>query len=967
MTKSYEKSQPVHAEHPNLSVILCVVFFLSGAAAVMFETLWFRLAGLTFGNSVWAGALVLSSFMAGLALGNGLAAYLGHRIRFPIRFYAFIEIAVAVSGIGLVLIFPLLTGWLAPLFRVFFHNPWILNPLRLLISFLLMLIPATAMGMTLPLLVKALYSHTPNYGRVLGKLYGWNTLGAVVGALIPEALFIGMFGIRGTGFCAGLLNLLAAAGALHLSKGAAPAAVELQPSAASNPAVRSSSRRAFRHLSAGFLSGGILLALEVIWFRFLNLYLNAEALVFAIMLSVVLAGIGLGGMLASMWFRLRPRADHRISALALLSGTLCICLYWLFEYLPGLTAHESPMQWIVLPVALMFPVCLLSGVLFTLIGEAVYRELGGSLKTTGLLTMANTTGAMIGSALAGFVLLPQLGMEKSFLVLASTYCGVALFALETEAFAGVDKRIYLNGLAAAAFLLSVALFPFGSMKDHFLAVAQRYGPKGPGEWQSLAVREGLTETSQYWERRAYGTPLWITLFTNNHEMSGTRVLSRRYMKYYVYWPVAVHPNPTDALLICFGVGCTAKALTDSPGFKTIDVVDISRDILKNSEIIYPDRKNNPLYDPRVNIFIEDGRFFLLTTERRYDLITGEPPPPRLAGVVNLYSQEYFQLVYDRLKEGGICTYWLPVRHLGVEGTTAVLKAFSNVFDDCSVWNGTPANWMMVGTRNATGPVSEEQFARQWKNPKTEREMRILGFEKPEQIGATLIMDSVKVHSQLENVLPLTDNFPKRILSEVRGPGYLSIVAPFNYSDTRAARQRFEKSAFIEKLWPETLKKKTVDFFRLQELVNKEFFYHGSGGLNFPGVTEVLQHSSLTFPVKLLLGGTEALDTVPVLKAADSKTQGRSPNWHFYMGVGAAAERDFDAAQRYFAEEYRLWPRPYLLLFRAHMLCLAGRLDDAQALVRQHRDVFGLKAGAAFVNWLSTTFGMKNPFAGHGKP
>src|SRR5258706_10797327 len=146
-----------------LSLLLSAVFFASGASALIFETLWFRQAGLAFGNSIWASSLVLSGFMGGLALGNALAAALGRpRARRegglgnPLRAYAFAEAAIALTGVGLVYLFPVLGAALAPMFRPLLDHPWALNPLRLLVAFLLLLIPSTAMGITLPLLTRAL-------------------------------------------------------------------------------------------------------------------------------------------------------------------------------------------------------------------------------------------------------------------------------------------------------------------------------------------------------------------------------------------------------------------------------------------------------------------------------------------------------------------------------------------------------------------------------------------------------------------------------------------------------------------------------------------------------------------------------------------------------------------------------------------------------------------------------------------
>src|SRR6185369_12378957 len=138
-------------------------------------------------------------------------------------------------------------------------------------------------------------------------------------------------------------------------------------------------------------------------------------------------------------------------------------------------------------------------------------------------------------------------------------------------------------------------------------------------------------------------------------------------------------------------GNTAKALTDSTGVESIDLVDLSRDILAMAPIVFPDPREQPLRDPRMHIHIEDGRYFLQTTDRYFDLITGEPPPPGIAGVENLYSREYFQLIHDRLANQGIVTYWLPLADLSDVSAKAILRAFCDVFDDCSLWNGSGTN------------------------------------------------------------------------------------------------------------------------------------------------------------------------------------------------------------------------------------------------------------------------------------
>jgi spermidine synthase len=173
-------------------------------------------------------------------------------------------------------------------------------------------------------------------------------------------------------------------------------------------------------------------------------------------------------------------------------------------------------------------------------------------------------------------------------------------------------------------------------------------------------------------------------------------------------PLALRSEARDALLISFGVGSTAKALTDSAGLRHIDVVDISREILEMSSIIYPDA-GNPLQDKRVDVHVEDGRFFLGTTARKYDLITSEPPPPKVSGVVNLYSREYFTAIREHLNPGGYTSYWLPVYQLEPLDTLAIISAFCAAFDDCSLWAGAGLEWMLLGSNGADGQVSAAAF------------------------------------------------------------------------------------------------------------------------------------------------------------------------------------------------------------------------------------------------------------------
>ena len=699
-----------------MAAILSLAFFLSGAAALLFETLWLRRAGLMLGSSVWASSIVLAAFMTGLAVGNALAVRWAARIGRPLRAYALLEIGAGVAGTVVVLAMPPLAPMLAPLFRALGDTPALANVVRLAVAFALVLLPTTAMGITLPVLTRALSRGDQDFGRVLGRLYGWNTLGGVMGAVAGELWLIARLGLRGTAFAAAGLNLIAATAALWLSRretAPAPLAAAPEVDGGREPGPRRGSRRSLALLAAAFLSGAALLGLEVIWFRFLQLFLFGTTLTFAFMLAVILLGIGAGGLAASSWLRRDPAAHRWLPAVAAAAALATTLGYaWFSPWYRGAAFSISqPDATLVLSLRLMAATSLVSGVLFTLQGAALRHELPGAGETAGRLTLVNTLGAMTGALAAGFVLLPALGMERSMLVLAALYGAVAALCRPrhaTPAARGARRawpsaqRVWIAALAVVA--LCLVLFPRGAMLTRHLPTSRaRFLDE---RTRVVALHEGVNQTTTLLRSEWGGEPVSHRLVTNGHSMSGTDLADRRYMKLFVNWAVAVNPRIRRALLISYGLGSTAKALTDTRALTAIDVVDISPEILDLAAVVFP-TADDPLHDPRVTVHVEDGRFFLQTSTASFDLITGEPPPPKAAGVVNLYSREYFRLLHDRLNDGGVATYWLPVEELDEDDARAVVSAFCAAFADCSLWTGAGAHWMLAGTRGLRAAATED--------------------------------------------------------------------------------------------------------------------------------------------------------------------------------------------------------------------------------------------------------------------
>jgi spermidine synthase len=923
---------------------LCLTFFLSGVSALVFENLWFYQAGLTLGNSVWASSLVLAGFMGGLALGNALAARFGDRARRPVHLYALLELAIGASGLALVYLLPQLTPALVPLLSALMDAPWILNPLRLALALAIMLVPATAMGATLPVMVAALFRSDPHFGRVLGRLYGWNTIGAVLGALVGELGLIKQLGISGTGCAAASLNALAAGMALVVARRAGLASPRGSP--------RASHARlgwaSYRLLAAAALLGFTLLALEVVWVRFLSLSVQGTSASFAVMLAVVLAGIGVGGLVGARVVASFSQPQRLLPTLAFSAGILCVLLY------AGFDSGLQTTDWLRvsrLALSLMFPVALLSGVLFTLVGAALDEKAPKEARSAGLLTFANTTGAMLGSLAGGFLLLPVLGIDRSLQLLAAAY-GAAALLLWTAGSRPVRRLDAVPLYASAAgFALALLLFPSGALTERHLRPSIDMYLEKDGSTE-VATREGRTETIVYMRKDVFGEPVYYRLLTDGFSMSATSVYAQRYMKLFVYLPVSLNPDAKSALLISYGVGVTATALADTATLATIDVVDISRDVLESSRIAFPHPADFPLDDPRFRIHVEDGRHFLQTTRRRFDLITGEPPPPKLAGIVSLYTSEYFALLHERLTDGGLATYWLPVHALLESDARAITRAFCDAFDDCSLWTGAGLDWILVGSRGARGPVSEAEFARQWKDAAVARELSALGFETPEQLGALFLGDAEHLRSITRGVAPVTDDWPKR-LSEATPDRVRTLPAFVAWMDTRRTRERFEGSAWIARLWPEATRLGTLPYFDVQEKINRSLLLAPRDVPSAIGeIDGLLTRTELeTLPLWSL--GSDFQRQRAARQAIEKGRTGPLPEAE--LGLGSLASRDYERAARHFGRARALGgtARKWLYL-EIYSRCMAGPCDEIGPQLEALRGS-ALPSDSRFLRFLTERF------------
>jgi predicted membrane-bound spermidine synthase len=827
-------------------------------------------------------------------------------------------------------------------------SPWLTNLVRALTALVALAIPATAMGATLPLLVANPDVRGGAFGSTLGRLYGWNTVGAVIGVLGAELLLIPRVGVLGSAWAAGLLNLTAAAVALSLARRRENAGPAARPRRAiTEPPANGTAGL----LAASFLAGAVLLALEVVWFRFLSMFVVNSTLAVALMLAVVLAAIAIGGLAAGGLLRGGADRARYLPLTALAASVILIGSYGAFGLLGSETWTADWYRILWFTAIMTFPVSLASGVLFTLTGERLDRALGDELRAASWLTVANTVGAMAGPLVATFVLLPRFGIEASIWLAAAAYVLIALLTLRGSIRESRAAAILLASAVVVA-LSGVAAFPWGLMRRIYLP---RSVAKYAGDGSTIvASREGPSETVLLMEQSWMGRPIYYRLVTNGFSMSGTHLTGKRYMRYFLYWPRLLQPTPPRRVLVlCYGVGTTVQAATDLKEVASIDVVEISRDVVAMSDLIYPPSER-PLQDPRVRLHLEDGRQWLETSRERFDVITGEPPPPLTPGAVNLYSREFFERVYAHLADGGAATYWLPVAQNGAHDVAPIIRAFCDVFDDCSLWNGTPFDWMLVGTRRSGNAPEPSAYAAAWNEPVLGPRLREIGFERPEQIGATFLGDAAYLNELTASTRPLADDYPRRILPG--GPGALTADPADRTAfsrflaviDTDRARRAFEASPFVHKHWPAALVAGTLPEFDHQRLINRVMLDSADPLGQIDELDTLLTTTMLRRLPLWMLGSNDVLQSI-----ADSGNDGTGLV-EYQTGIRALAIRNYQAAANNFAAAgKRGLSAPTLVPLRVYALCRAGRVDEARRLAHGVRPVADNERH--FWSWMKSQF------------
>jgi spermidine synthase len=484
----------------------------------------------------------------------------------------------------------------------------------------------------------------------------------------------------------------------------------------------------------------------------------------------------------------------------------------------------------------------------------------------------------------------------------------------------------------ALLILGLIFFPYGRAEAHFAHASRPYEVDEQGHVLARVAKriEGTSDTWQLLRRDLFGEPYYYRLLSDAFSMSATNPRNQRYMRLFAYLPLAFHPAAKDVLLLCYGCGVTADAFTRRTTVERIDVVDISKEVFALADFYSGSNYSNPLRDPRVHPIVQDGRFFLQASPQKYDVVSGEPPPPKMAGAINLYTQEFFSLMRSRLRENGTATFWLPINQLRVEETKAILRAFHNAFPNALVWGGADQDWIMMGINGPGRKASEQELRQLWNDPATGADLRTIGMEVPQQLGALFLMDGDEIDRITNDAAPLTDVYPKR-LSDRSWDDEANHRFALNYLTAPAAVQRFVTSSLINQIWPETLNSAAAEMEPFFTVRQTRYLSETVGSNKLAELDLYLRYSRLRIPVLEVLGsdGLRVSMAERVAKSSAAPPVEIMPD----LLAGALAQRNIPRAIQLLEndkESGALGANDTFLL--AYLYCLNGTVDKAEALI-----------------------------------
>ncbi len=721
--------------------LVCLLFIFSGAAGLILQLVWTRKIALMFGSTVQSASITAAAFMLGLGLGAYLASRLSGRASNLLRAFGILELGVAVSALVVTVSIPHVTS-MALVLCASLEAPWALALVKFVTVFALLLVPCTGMGATLPILTQLFVARSPGeFGKILGTLYAVNTLGAAAGALAVDFVLVKSFGVWATALTAVAFDGCVGLGCVVLSYRLEEASV--LTSARQGQAYPGLLR--FLLFCSGFCG----LALEIIWTRMLVFFSGTDVYAYALVLVWFLTGLVIGGAMATRFADSLQKPQLAIAGMFVLLGGSSLFSMLTAEWLRSfhLTYEWIPFELrrVVGDGCIILPSTIVLGMLFPLVSRLVYDRLGEASRSVGEAYIWNTCGSIAGSLGAGFLMIPYWGLQAS---LTATAVAAALAGVIALAACPSRNSAWGWGTAATAGALVVVSLSLSPER----MVRALYGPRFPNIVAYGEDQYGSVALIREWED--FEATYCKNLYVDGFQMMANNLRSRRYASILAAVPVLLHDEPQDALVICLGLANTLRAVKTLGEETQVDCVELSPKVAETLRR-HADAEDT-LDSPRVSIIFQDGRNHLLTTSKRYDVIIAEPPPPRHARIVNLYSREYYENCRRALKKGGIVSHWLPLNHLTPFQARTILRAFQDVFPHTYLWQGADLHLCLVGSLE---PIEIELEVLEGRVARHREFLNRFGLGSSELFLATFLRGPEAIRDYVADTPPLTDDMP----------------------------------------------------------------------------------------------------------------------------------------------------------------------------------------------------------------
>lgn len=693
-----------------------LLFFLSGATGLVYQLLWVRVLYQTFGSTIQSITTVVAAYMGGLGLGAWLLGRVGDRHPKPAALYGWLEVAIGVFGIispvVLMLAHKLYVGIAGSVPLPGFASV----TLRFGLAALVLLIPTTLMGGTLPVLTRAFMGDDRARLRAaLGGLYGLNTLGAVVGTGLAGFFLIEALGIRTSLWITAAANLALGAAGILMARPLPPAATPAEPAA--QGVVRDPLRVAALVLLAVTAFASLLN--EIAWTRVLVMIVGGSTYAFTLILLVFLLGIGLGSSFL-VGRNAPPRETAASAALAQgITAAGAALLFVFFNWLPVYIIAVFQVQFLdatarlllmgIAVGAVVLVPAIGMGMTFPLLADLVARPGAARGADVGRAYAMNTIGSIAGAVLTGFVLVVVLGTEWTLrlgLILSGAaaitlaYLAARGVAEGSEAHTRLRNRVLAGGGLAAVGLAAAFAAPAWSSRlidlGPTIYARQPMAANGLQAYlthrgvRQVEFREGPNATVSIWESEI-GRSLKVNGKADASDFGDmdTQVLVG-------LAPAAARPNARSAFVIGWGSGVTTRAVADIPGMERVYAVEIEPAVLA-MDPYFRHVNDSVMLRPHVTVVVDDARSALQLSREKYDLIVSEPSNPWLAGIATLYTPEFFRIARSRLSDDGVFGQWVQLYQLPLPVVAGIVQNLQSVFPHVHVWFGSSGDIIVLGS------------------------------------------------------------------------------------------------------------------------------------------------------------------------------------------------------------------------------------------------------------------------------